>query len=97
MFNEAVTSHDWTAVLETFTPDAVMRFHGVAAGPYTGRAEIAQAYATQPPSDTMTSVSVTQDGDHDTIRFAWDAGGGGTLFLSWRDGRVAALDVTFDS
>jgi len=61
LFNEAVRSQDWTAFLATFTPDAVMRFEGVPAGPYT------------------------------------DAGGGGTLRLTWRDGAVAELIVTFDA
>ncbi len=32
-----------------------------------------------------------------TIRFSWDAGGGGTLELSWREGLITALVVTFDS
>jgi steroid Delta-isomerase len=97
LFNEAVRSHDWTAFLATFAPDAVMRFEGVPAGPYAGLDQIARAYAERPPSDTMTSRSVVRDGDHDTIRFSWDAGGSGTLELSWREGLIAALVVTFDS
>ena len=36
LFNQAVRSQDWTAFLATFTPDAVMRFEGVPAGPYAG-------------------------------------------------------------
>jgi len=97
LFNAAVRSHDWSAFLATFAPDAVMRFEGVPVGPYLGRDQIARAYAERPPSDTMTSRSVTRDGDRDTIRFSWDAGGGGTLELSWRDGVITALVVTFDS
>jgi hypothetical protein len=27
---------DWTAFLATFTPDALMTFEGVPAGPYSG-------------------------------------------------------------
>jgi len=96
LFNQAVRSHDWTAFLATFTPDAVMSFNGVPAGPYAGLEQIARAYAERPPSDTMTSVSVARDGEVDIVRFAWDAGGGGTLRLSWRDGAIAALTVTFD-
>jgi hypothetical protein len=37
LFNEAVRSHDYTAFVATFTPDAVMSFKGVPVGPYTGR------------------------------------------------------------
>jgi ketosteroid isomerase-like protein len=97
LFNEAVRSHDWAAFLATFTPDAVMRFDGVPAGPYAGQDQIARAYAEWPPSDTMTCVSDAREGDHDVIRFAWDAGGGGTLRVTWRDGAVAELTVTFDA
>jgi hypothetical protein len=96
MFNESVRRHDWTAFLATFTPDAVMRFNGVPAGPYIGSEQIARAYAERPPSDTMTCLSVTREGDDDVVRFAWDAGGGGTMHLSWRDGAVAGLTITFD-
>jgi len=97
LFNEAVRSHDWAAFLATFTPDAVMRFDGVPVGPYVGRDQIARAYAEQPPSDTMTCVSDARDGDHDVVRFAWDAGGGGTLRVSWRDAAVAGLTIAVDA
>jgi ketosteroid isomerase-like protein len=97
LFNEAVRRHDWAAFLATFTPDAVMRFEGVPAGPYVGLDQITAAYAGQPPSDTMRCVSDARDGDQDIVRFAWDAGGGGTLRVSWRDGAVSDLTVTFDA
>ena len=97
LFNEAVRSHDWTAFLATFTPDAVMSFAGAPVGPYAGRDQIARAYAERPPSDTMRCVSDARDGDRDVVRFAWDAGGGGTLSVSWRNGAVADLTVTFDA
>ena len=97
LFNDAVRTRDWTAFLATFTPDAVMRFEGVPAGPYEGLDQIARAYAERPPSDTMSCVSDARDDDADVARFAWDAGGGGTLRLTWRDGAVAELIVTFDA
>jgi steroid Delta-isomerase len=96
LFNEAVRGHDWTAFLATFTPDAVMTFNAVPVGPYIGLEQIARAYADQPPSDTMTCLSAARDGEVDVARFGWDAGGGGTLRLAWRDGALAALTVTFD-
>ncbi len=95
-FNEAVRSRDWAAFCAAFTADAVMRFAGVPAGPFAGREEIIRAYAEQPPSDTMSCVSDSRDGDRDVVRFAWDAGGGGTMELTWRDGSVAGLTVRFD-
>ena len=97
LFNEAVRSRDWAAFLATFTPDAVMRFGGVPVGPYAGRDQITSAYAERPPSDTMSCVSDARDGDHDVVRFGWDAGGGGTLHMTWRGGAVADLTVTFDA
>jgi steroid Delta-isomerase len=97
LFNEAVRSQDWTAFLATFTPEAVMRFDGVLVGPYLGLDQITSAYAERPPSDTMRCVSDTRDGDCDVVRFAWDAGGSGTLHVSWRDGAVADLTVAFDA
>ena len=45
----------------------------------------------------MTCVSDARDGDHDVVRFAWDAGGGGTLRVSWRDAAVAGLTIAFDA
>jgi hypothetical protein len=45
----------------------------------------------------MTCLSVARDGDDDIARFAWDAGGGGTMYLCWRGGAVAGLTVTFDA
>ena len=97
LFNEAVRSHDWAAFLATFAPDAVMRFDGVPAGPYLGLDQITRAYAERPPSGTMSCVSDARDGDHDVVRFSWDAGGGGTLRVTWREGAVADLTITFDA
>jgi steroid delta-isomerase len=96
LFNEAVRSRDWTAFLAAFTRDAMMSFDGVPIGPFTGHDQIARAYAEQPPTDTMTCVSDQRDVDRDLVRFAWDAGGGGTLHVTWRDGAVADLTVTFE-
>jgi steroid Delta-isomerase len=95
-FNSAVRSNDFSAFVGTFAPDAVMRFVGVPAGPYQGREQIARAYGEQPPTDTMTARSVRTDGDTDVVRFAWDAGGTGTMTVRWRDGQVADLTVAFD-
>jgi uncharacterized protein (TIGR00730 family) len=68
----------------------------LAIGPYRGRAAIAEAYETNPPTDTMRATSVRGEADTDVVRFAWDAGGTGTMTLRWRDGQVAALHVAFD-
>jgi steroid delta-isomerase len=96
-FNTAQRSGDWGPFLAAFTDDAVMTFEGVPIGPLHGRDAIADAYATHPPTDTMTAHSAETDGDTDRVRFAWDAGGTGTLTLRWRDSQIAALHVAFDA
>jgi len=45
----------------------------------------------------MSCQSVARDGDHDVARSAWDAGGGATMRVTWRDGEVAGLTVAFDA
>jgi steroid delta-isomerase len=96
-FNETVASGEWEQFSERFTDDATLAFAGVPVGPFTGRAAIAAAYAEQPPTDTMTVTDVETDGDLDVARFAWSAGGTGTMRLTWRDAEVAALTVAFDA
>jgi steroid delta-isomerase len=95
-FNAAVRSGEWGAFADRFAPDATMTFTGVPAGPFTGRAEIARAYARQPPADTMAVQSVSSAGPVDTVRFAWAAGGTGGMQLTWESGLVSRLEVSFD-
>jgi steroid Delta-isomerase len=95
-FNAAVRSGEWTAFAHRFAPGATMTFAGVPAGPFSGRAEIARAYARQPPSDTMAVQSVSSTGPIDTVRLAWTVGGTGCMQLTWQSGLVARLEVSFD-
>jgi steroid Delta-isomerase len=95
-FNAAVRSGEWDAFADRFTLDATMAFTGVPAGPFAGRAEIARAYARQPPADTMAVQAVSSAGPVDTVGFAWAAGGTGSMQLTWESGLVARLQVTFD-
>ena len=95
-FNAAVGSGDWETFADRFAPDATMEFIGVPAGPFLGRAEIARAYAEQPPTDTMTIGAVDSAGAVDTVRFTWSAGGSGTMRLGWQGPLVAGLRVAFD-
>jgi steroid delta-isomerase len=95
-FNATVRTGDWSTFADRFAPDATMAFTGVPAGPFAGRAEIARAYARQPPADTMAVRSVSSSGPVDTVRFAWTAGGTGTMQLTWQSGLIARLEVSFD-
>jgi hypothetical protein len=94
-FNDCVRSGDWAAFAGRFASDAVMRFTGVPVGPFTGREAIADGYAAQPPSDTLTVTRAVASGDIDRLWFAWDSGGTGEMTLHWRDGLIAELTVTF--
>jgi steroid Delta-isomerase len=96
-FNAAVRSGEWTAFADRFAADATMAFTGVPAGPFSGRTEIARAYAQQPPTDTMAVQSVSTAGPVDRVRFAWAAGGTGRMQLTWQSGLVARLEVSFDN
>jgi steroid Delta-isomerase len=95
-FNAAVLSGDWPAFIATFHPDAVMDFIGPPAGPFHGRAAIADAYAANPPGDTMTIRGVTHDGPTEIVTFAWSRGGTGTMAIRRTDGLITSLIVTFD-
>jgi steroid Delta-isomerase len=95
-FNAAVRSGDFGPFVATFTGDAVMRFVGVPAGPFVGRSAIAEAYAAQPPTDTLTVHDATTEADVDVVRFRWDSGGAGTFTVRWRNDQVADLTVAFD-
>jgi hypothetical protein len=97
LFNASFRSGDWASFVATFADDARMAFTNIPAGPYSGRAAISAAYAENPPTDTMSIHSVELlDTDTARVRFAWDAGGGGTMVIRWRGDQVADLAITFD-
>jgi steroid delta-isomerase len=95
-FNEAVRTGDFSALTDTFAADAVMSFDGVPAGPYKGRQAIAEAYATRPPTDTLSIRSIEEvDPDTADVRFEWDAGGSGAMRVKWQDGLIAGMTISF--
>ena len=96
LFNEAVGTGDYGAFLDTFADEAVMRFDDVPIGPFLGKGEIAQAYATQPPSDTMALIDMEELGA-DAVRaaFEWDAGGTGEMYLRWDSERLVELVIAY--
>jgi steroid delta-isomerase len=98
LFNEAVRTGDYGPFLETFSERAVMRFDNVPMGPFHGLSAIAEAYATEPPTDTMALTAMEEiGGDGVRALFEWDAGGTGQLFLRWDDEKVVELAITFTS
>ena len=96
LFNAGVRDEDFTALVDTFAPTAVMRFVGVPAGPFVGRESIARAYAESPPDDTMSIVEAHEAGPCTMqASFSWSRGGGGSMTVSWHDGQVIDLTVAF--
>lgn len=96
LFNEAVRSGDFTEFSKTFADDAVMKFDGVPVGPYRGREAIAEAYATRPPTDTMSIKSIEEvEPDTADVHFDWDAGGSGAMRVKWQNGLIAGMTISF--
>ena len=95
-FNRAVSSGDWSALLATLHPEAVMTFVGVPLGPFVGRDAIAAAYAANPPDDTMRVLEVRSAGGTDIVRFEWTRGGTGTLTLHRDADQITGLAIRFD-
>jgi steroid Delta-isomerase len=95
LFNEAVRTGDYAPYLRNFDENAVMKFDDFPIGPFRGKAEIIDAYETQPPSDTMALIDMQEIGsDSVEAAFEWDAGGTGRMFLRWSDDRVVELSIT---
>jgi hypothetical protein len=96
LFNAAVSSGNYDRFLATFAEHAVMRFEDFPLGPFVGLGEIAEAYANQPPSDTMALIDMeVVDADAVTAVFEWDAGGTGGMFLRFHRGKVVELAIAF--
>ena len=95
LLNEGVRTRDFSKFLDTFADDAVMRFEGVAAGPFIGRAAITVAYRDNPPDDSMRLTSITPTAQGILARFEWEAGGNGFFIIEMRAGKTVRVDVSF--
>ena len=98
-FNEGVRSGDLKAMLDGFTEDAELVFEGMTAGPFVGRAAIAEAYARMPPDDEVRLLGAPRvNGDHVESDYVWASEGrrAGRMAVTVRDGAVARLLVTFE-
>jgi steroid delta-isomerase len=98
-FNRGVRSGSFDEMLQRFHDDARLVFEGVPAGPYEGRAAIAEAYRDRPPDDEIEVLEVTDDDDHMVVSYAWRADDGkraGDMIFSIERGLITQLVVTFD-
>ena len=98
-FNAAVDSGTFTDMVEGFAADAEMSFEGVPVGPFVGRREIAEAYARQPPSDTVLLLGRPRvEGDTVESDYAWTGEGtrAGRMILTTSGEMIERLVVTFE-
>ncbi len=98
IFNAAVTSGDWSALVDQFTDDATLEFVGPPMGPFVGRQAIADAYAQTPPDDTIEIVGTAElDGEELVVPFRWQTTAAtGTMRFTEGANGVHRLVVTFD-
>lgn len=99
LFNAGVRTGDFGPMLEQFTEDAELRFEGVPAGPFAGKQEIADAYASNPPDDEIDIVSAEETEREVVARYAWRADEGrpaGRMIITPRGDRIVRLVVTFE-
>jgi hypothetical protein len=98
-FNVGVRAGDFSPMLDGLSDDAELEFVGVPAGPFHGRAEIAEAYRVQPPDDEIVIVDERVDEETLVAGYAWAADPdtrAGELRLTVRDGLVRRMVVTFE-
>ena len=98
-FNAAVANRDFAPLVALFADDAHLEFAGVPVGPFEGRAAIADAYAAQPPTDTMTILDTRIEQDGTVVEaFSWSADGGsrsGEMRLTVAGAQIERLVVVF--
>ncbi len=96
-FNAAVADGDWEPMLARFADDAELYFENVPAGPFVGLDAIRQAYADQPPVDTIQLLGIQENDERNVAAaFAWTNGGTGRVLLEHDRGAVRRLTVVFD-
>jgi steroid delta-isomerase len=96
-FNLGVATGEWGTMLVRFADDAELRFEGVPAGPFSGRAAIEAAYREQPPDDVVVPLGIQETDEHTVAAaFAWSRGGTGRLVLEHDRGTIKRLTVVFD-
>jgi hypothetical protein len=96
-FNSAVGNGNWEPMLSRFTESSELHFENVAAGPFVGLEAIRQAYADQPPTDTIQLLGIQENDEHHVAAaFAWSRGGTGRMLLEHDRGALTRLTVVFD-
>lgn len=100
-FNSSVASGDFTAVLDRFSDEAVLRFENVppesSTLEFAGRRAYTAAYNDNPPDDQIDLTGEpTVDGAHLVGTFTWRRDGGtGVLDLTVAGGLIQSMTVIF--
>lgn len=99
-FNAGVETGDFSAMVQQFAPHAEMVFEGTLTGPYRSRDEIADAYRTDPPDDSvMVLAEPVAHGDTAVGSYGWRAHAGtraGEMRVTVAGQQIRRLVVTFD-
>jgi len=93
--NEGVRRRDFSSLLALFAPDAVMRFDGVATGPFSGASAIAEAFRDDPPSDELELLDQLPASNWAVYGWAKRPGmPAGELRIAEQDGLIVELLVS---
>src|SRR5207253_1192440 len=95
LHNEGVRRRDFSSLLALFAPDAVVRFDGIPAGPFSGTSAIAEAFRDGPPNDELELLD--QDPVSDWAVYGWAKRPGvsaGELRIAEQDGLIVELLIT---
>ena len=98
-YNAGVRAGDFSGMVAAFSDDAEMRFEGVPAGPFYGRAAIAEAYREAPPDDEIVLLADEERPDGTVVgAYAWasepELRAGWMHLTPGPHGRIARLVVT---
>jgi steroid Delta-isomerase len=98
-YNAGVRTRDFSGMVAGFADAAEMRFDGATAGPFHGRAAIAEAYREAPPDEMLVLLTDEERPDGTIVgAYAWADEPGvraGWMHLTpGPHGRIARLVIT---
>jgi steroid Delta-isomerase len=98
-YNAGVRARDFSGMVLAFADAAELRFEGAAAGPFHGRAAIAEAYREAPPEQPIVLLTDEERPDGTVVgAYAWESEPGvraGWMHLTpGPHGRIARLVIT---
>lgn len=100
LFNAGVRTGDFGPMLEQFTPDASLCFEGIPVGPFFGKAAIAAAYATTPPTEGIVVLDAGEREGVITARYAWVSDPqthAGDMLLALEGDTIRTLTIVYGS